>query len=481
MDSREKARRRAERQYVRRTVRLSAIAAGILLLIAFMFSARYPLMKVRQVEGLIRAGEYDQALTAIGDMQDRDAADRLARAARLAMARDQMNAGDYEAARAALLALGDYQDAPQLAQECAWRQSEALFAAGDYAGARQMNLLIPDYPGVAERNREIQYIEAGLASENDKATAFALYRQLGDYKDAASLAAALAMELTGEPDEAAALAAMEAMTEEELALAAARERMRPGAVQAGGWHTVGLTRDGRVLAVGRNDEGQCDVDAWRNVAQIGAGALHTVGLLADGTVVAAGSNEQGQCDVSAWRDVVEIACGDYATFARFSDGTVAATGYLSYDGMAAWRGVTKLCAGAYMAAGLYGSGSAYATHPAAGAAGFSGLVDLALTTGGAAGLTDTGEVTAAFPGFPGWRDMVQISAGNHCLLGIRADGRVLAHFFRYTDAVDTARFSDAVCVSAGGAHSVILDGEGRVYAFGSNEYGQCDVSGWNLD
>ena len=66
MDSREKARRRAERQYVRRTVRLSAIAAGILLLIAFMFSARYPLMKVRQVEGLIRAGEYDQALTAIG-------------------------------------------------------------------------------------------------------------------------------------------------------------------------------------------------------------------------------------------------------------------------------------------------------------------------------------------------------------------------------------------------------------------------------
>ncbi|MBQ8954116.1 MAG: hypothetical protein IJ048_08365, partial [Clostridia bacterium] len=192
-------------------------------------------------------------------------------------------------------------------------------------------------------------------------------------------------------------------------------------------------------------------------------------------------NEQGQCDVDGWENVVEIACGDYATFARFADGTVAAAGYLSYEGMAAWRGVTRLCAGAYMAAGLYGSGSVYATHPSAQAAGFSNLVDLALTTGGAAGLTKSGDVSATFDGFPGWQDVVQISAGNHCLLGIRADGRVLAHFFRYTDAMETAQFADAVCVSAGGAHSVVLDGEGRVYAFGNNDYGQCSLEGWRLN
>jgi|GEM_PF-6635501 len=33
-------------------------------------------------------------------------------------------------------------------------------------------------------------------------------------------------------------------------------------VAAGGYHTVGLVSDGIVVAVGRNNEGQCDVGDW---------------------------------------------------------------------------------------------------------------------------------------------------------------------------------------------------------------------------
>jgi hypothetical protein len=62
-------------------------------------------------------------------------------------------------------------------------------------------------------------------------------------------------------------------------------------VAAGQVHTVGLKSDGTVVAVGHNDEGQCDVGGWTDIVQIAAGDSHTVGLKSDGTVVAVGRND----------------------------------------------------------------------------------------------------------------------------------------------------------------------------------------------
>jgi len=59
-------------------------------------------------------------------------------------------------------------------------------------------------------------------------------------------------------------------------------------VAAGEDHTVGLSSDGTVVAVGYNDEGQCNVGGWRDIVQVAAGGYHTVGPKSDGTVVAAG-------------------------------------------------------------------------------------------------------------------------------------------------------------------------------------------------
>ena len=42
-------------------------------------------------------------------------------------------------------------------------------------------------------------------------------------------------------------------------------------VAAGGKHTVGLKNNGRVVAVGDNYFGQCDVGDWRNIDQVAAG------------------------------------------------------------------------------------------------------------------------------------------------------------------------------------------------------------------
>jgi hypothetical protein len=59
-------------------------------------------------------------------------------------------------------------------------------------------------------------------------------------------------------------------------------------VATGDGFTLGLKKDGTVVAVGWNNSGQCDVGNWTDITQVAAGEEHTVGVKSDGTVVAAG-------------------------------------------------------------------------------------------------------------------------------------------------------------------------------------------------
>jgi alpha-tubulin suppressor-like RCC1 family protein len=58
--------------------------------------------------------------------------------------------------------------------------------------------------------------------------------------------------------------------------------------------------------------------------QVAAGNVHTVGLKSDGTVVAVGNNNNGECNVSSWTGIVQVAGGGYQTVGLKSDGTVVA-------------------------------------------------------------------------------------------------------------------------------------------------------------
>ena len=71
-------------------------------------------------------------------------------------------------------------------------------------------------------------------------------------------------------------------------------------IAAGGGHIVGFKSDGTVVAIGDNNDGQCNVGNWTDIIQVAAGSLHTVGVKSDGTVVATGWNGAGQCDVGGW-------------------------------------------------------------------------------------------------------------------------------------------------------------------------------------
>ena len=81
-----------------------------------------------------------------------------------------------------------------------------------------------------------------------------------------------------------------------------------------------------MVAVGENDEGQCDVGNWTDIVQVAAGSSHTVGLKSDGTVVAVGSNSYGRCNVGNWTDITQVAAGSSHTVGLKSDDTVVAAG-----------------------------------------------------------------------------------------------------------------------------------------------------------
>ena len=64
-----------------------------------------------------------------------------------------------------------------------------------------------------------------------------------------------------------------------------------------------------MVAVGDNDDGQCEVADWTDIVAVSAGDWHTVGLKSDGTVVATkytGDSEDyyGQCDVADWTNIL---------------------------------------------------------------------------------------------------------------------------------------------------------------------------------
>lgn len=105
------------------------------------------------------------------------------------------------------------------------------------------------------------------------------------------------------------------------------------AISAGGGrnneegHTLGLRSDGTVVAVGKNNRGQCNVEKWSDIVAISAGDFHSVGLKKDGTVVSTLEDEDSYKEIEKWSDIVAISAGYGVTFGLKKDGSVLVAGY----------------------------------------------------------------------------------------------------------------------------------------------------------
>lgn len=172
-----------------------------------------------------------------------------------------------------------------------------------------------------------------LVAEEKYIEALSMYRQLDDYKDSKEKAEDLMYQLNYN-----------------MVISASRI-------------TVGLKKDGTVIAIGDNYRGICNVDDWTDIVAVSTGDLHTVGLKKDGTVVATGYNKSGQCNVGDWTDIVAVSAGDSHTVGLKKDGTIVATGYNEYGqcNVGEWTDIVAVSAGSYHTVGLKKDGTVVAT------------------------------------------------------------------------------------------------------------------------
>lgn len=112
----------------------------------------------------------------------------------------------------------------------------------------------------------------------------------------------------------------------------------------GGGHTVGLKKDGTVVAIGDNSYGQCEVEDWTDIVAIDTGDWYTVGVTSTGKVLITGQNSIHNMYIDSefyeWEDIVEIAAGFGQTIGVKSDGTTVAIGYNNdgeRDGVKDWK------------------------------------------------------------------------------------------------------------------------------------------------
>ena len=378
-------------------------------------------------------------------------------------------AGQYQEASEAFAALKDYKDAASRVGEPYYVQAEALLAEGEYVAAAEAFAKAGKYQDAAEREKEAHYLQAeALLADGDQDGAAEAFARAAGYQDA--LTRYYNMKYAqGEGKFAAGGHHMVGLKRDGSVLAVGRnvegqcdvlDWTDIVAFAAGGWYTVGLMQDGSVVAVGDNDDGQCDVSGWTDIVAVAAGGAHTVGLKRDGSVVAVGRNDHRQCDVSSWTDIVAVAAGYSHTVGLKRDGTVVAVGYNLYDGqcnVSGWTDIVAVAAGGAHTVGLKRDGSVVAV-----------------------GDNDDRQCNVN-----GWTDIVAVAAGDDHTVGLKRDGSVVAVGSNadivggYVGQCNVSDWTDIVSVAAGFYYTIGLKRDGSVVAVGWNTDGQSDVSGWS--
>ena len=308
-----------------------------------------------------------------------------------------------------------------------YNAAETMLEAGNREEAIEAFQTLGTFKDSAQQAQTIQedwYQQAEvLLSAGDTSRAAAIFGGLRDYSDARERSTALWADI-----------------------------VQPNYISAGGRSTAALRVDRMVNAVGNDQEKQCQVGSWLNIASVSAGWAHTLGLRTDGTVVAAGYNGDGRCDVDSWRNMVAVSAGQWHTVGLKSNGRVIGLGCTN-DGridLDGWRDIIAISAGRNHTVGLCADRTAIA-----------------------AGSNDRKQCNV-----DGWKNLQMVSAGGSHTLGLTRDGKVLVTGSNDENQCDVLGWENIVAVSAGYYHSVGLKADGTVVAVGHNEYGQCNVSEW---
>ena len=467
------------------TLILTTIAFVLILGGSLLFVRQLPYLRERSLAAAVERGDLDRARQLIGKISDAELARSYQSECDYIEGRNRMDLGDWSGARSLLAGTGDYRDAAGLVKECDYQAALTLEQEENWAEAARAFRDLGSYQDSAQQYDRCRYALAlSLEEEGQLADAATLFRELGDYLDSGERLQNLALSLTGLDDPEEALASLQGLSREDLesmsALAAIRESLPKDSLAVGFYHTLGLRRDGHVLACGDDSFGQCQTGTWTDVKAVAAGAYHSLGLRADGTVYSVGRADEGQCATEDWTDIIQIAASDYASFGLRRDGTILVSGLNDYPGIYDWMDIETLRGGSYGLAALRSDGTILTEPGIPAAQELSSLVDLDISSGYAVGLRADGRVRATAFELESWKNIVAISAGTTGVLGLNADGSVCAFFFRPGDAPDMSQLGNVTALAAGGSHWAFTHEDGSVTVLGDGSRGQADTESWKL-
>ena len=472
--------------FIKGTIGFATVLAALLIVMGCRFWTALPGIYEERISALAAEGKAEEAIEKY-DRLKLVVAERLTDETKdsceYAIAQGYLVAGEYEQAQFMFAALDTFRDSAQMVKECIYLPALELFEEGKYDEAAEIFRSLGLYSDSANRYKDCRMAVAELHyAAEEYSEAINVFREVGDYNGAPNRIYEIALELTGDEEFATDMMngkMSEADQEVLLAREYARARLKTGKIAAGKNHSVAILSDGSVAAVGDNSFGQCNVSDWTDVVAVYAGADFTVGLRKDGTVLASGNNKHGQCNVSSWSNVEKIALGDRDTLALTKDGKLLFTGYHNYSESLAAEGVKDVFAGSYQGACILEDGSVMTSN------GSSQTTlrpeAIALSTAVSVYLMPDGSTSSTFERIPEWKDIISLSMSANALIGLTIEGEVESFFFRESDAVEfNVSGKYIVAAAAGAEHYLLVDEDGKVYAFGDNSFGQCDVSSWKI-
>ncbi|MEG2583740.1 MAG: hypothetical protein RSA27_04475, partial [Oscillospiraceae bacterium] len=263
-----------------------------------------------------------------------------------------------------------------------------------------------------------------------------------------------------------------------------------GVIAAGSKHSVGLKKDGRVVAVGDNQFGQCDVADWAGVVAVDTGADYTVAVTIDGELLATGYNKFGQCDLPTFKDFKAVSAGQNHTAMLRKSGKVMAMGDNKFGqcDVSEWSGIVSISTGGNHTVGRKSDGTIVATgQNDFGQCEVNGLTNVVAVSAGDSntvaimadgtikvignkdfGQTNTNSTT----------DIIAASFGGRHMLGLKNSGKVISLGNNDKMQGGVSGWVNSVAVSAGENHSLSVTRDGSVFAAGENDKGQCNIEEW---
>lgn len=445
-----------------------------------------------------------------------------------------VNGGKYEEAIQVLETLQDYRDSndikTEVEKEIIYQEANELLNNGKHLESIEQFLRVENFKDSIEKIKEAKYKYAINAyDEEEYDIANKVFSELDDYADSSLYLAKINIKNAEKAKkkiyEEAHLKYRDKQYEEALELFSsileydkASEMARECQLQitrknsnnilgAGVRNSLAIMKDGSVVAVGGNNEGQCEVGEWKNIVSIDAYGCFSVGLTATGEVKLAGIYDGKDVDISTWTSVVDVAVGERFVVGLKEDGTVIADGHNGNQQLAVseWKDVISIDAGWSFTVALTADKQLlYAGTDNGQREAFLkdkdewiDVVNIAASGGGSGhkargnghtvGLKEDGTVIAIGDNSYGqcdvsdWRDIVKIVAGDWYTVGLKEDGTIVitgenTSGNRYIDEEVIQNCKNIVDIAAGFGHTLCLCDDGTVVAFGFDDDNKCSAT-----